>query len=208
MLIPFPDYKRIFLTIYTILKNEDGDINKAGTYFSIIGAYLLKRHYQIDAKARMGVALYRFDEEEKNILAFAVKNGDKYDCSEDGFHAWIEADGWMIDFMAPLFRDKLKSMSKSVSCESRMFQKPLDAMCSSVEELSHSGDFLVMKDENFSNEIIDDFFSYHMNMDLAEICSAWYRKPPFKMAKVAGIVNNKGQLRNISLRHRNILGSW
>jgi hypothetical protein len=203
-LIPFPDYKRIFLTLFSVLKSEKADINHSCTYFSIIGAYILQEHYQIEAKVGVGLALYMVNAEKEGVLTFGEKDGDTIFSSDNGFHAWVEADGWVIDFMAPLFSEMIKHQ---VPCPSKMFQRSFTDMCNSPTEFSASGDFFVSKDIHFSNEVIDQFHADLFKTDMIKLCCQWYRKPPRKM-KAMGISNQQGDVKKISLNDFNIGGAW
>jgi hypothetical protein len=88
-LIPYKDYRRIFCTIYSILHNENVEINHSCIYFSVIGSLILHGHYKMEPKVYMGISAYMIDNTENNVLAFAEKDETSLQCSENGFHSWI-----------------------------------------------------------------------------------------------------------------------
>ena len=207
-LIPFQDYKKIFSTIYSILQNENAEINHSCIYFSVIGSFILHEHYKLDPKVYMGIAAYMLDDKKNNVLAFAEKNGNKLISSENGFHAWIVVKDWVIEFTAPVFPNMLKSMDENASCEPKMFQKPLSVMCPSSANLKSNGDFFLHEDIPFANDMLDHFSKRPFNTDIADICCKWYRRPPRKMLKSITIGDGAGKLKQVPLRSYRISGSW
>ncbi len=208
LLLPFPDYKRIFSTICSILQSEKTEINHSCIYFSVIGSFILHEHYKLEPKVYMGVAAYMLDEKMQNVLAFAERNETQLFCSENGFHSWIVVNDWIIDFTAPLFPNMLKSMHKNASCEPKMFQKPLSVICASAADLKFNGDFYIHENIQFTNEMMDHFSKRPFNTDIAEICCKWYRRPPIKMAKAITVSNGVGDFKQVQLKSYNIAGSW
>ena len=106
-LIPFSDYQRIYQTIYAILRGEKANISESCLYFSVFGAYILKTYYNIDAIPVVGIAAYKVGDGENDVLLFADVKDNTLECTLDGFHAWIQADGWLIDFAAPVFPEMI-----------------------------------------------------------------------------------------------------
>ena len=194
--------------IYTILLNEKAKMNHSCVYFSIIGAYILHEHYKIDAKVSMGTASYLLDKEKMNVLAFAEKNGDNFICTENGFHAWIEANNFIIDLTAPLFPKMIRSIDPTAHCKPKMFQKPLNEMCESGLDLKSDGDFYHGRDMVFSDGMVDHFMSSPFNTDLVRICCNWYKKPPQKILKTIKIGDNHGNINDLNFQSYKITGSW
>jgi hypothetical protein len=207
-IIAFPDYKRIFSTIYSTLQSENAEINHSCIYFSVIGSLILHKYYRINAKVYMGIAAYMLNEIDMNVLAFAEKNDNHLTCTENGFHSWIVANEWVIDFTAPLFPNMLKTMYKNASCKPKMFQKPLSHMRASAAELGSKGDFFLCENINFANEMMDLFVKRPFNTDIAEICCQWYRRPPTKMMKSITVGDGAGKVKQVQLKSYKISGSW
>jgi hypothetical protein len=202
------DYKRIFSTIYSILLSEDAKINNSCIYFSIIGSLILQTHYKINAKVYMGIAAYMLQETEELVLAFAENKDENIFCSENGFHSWIVANDCVIDFTAPLFPKMIKERNRIFLCESKMFQKHLNLMCCSADKLKVNGDFFIRNDHEFTEEMIDHYTSYPVNIDLANICCEWYRRPPLNMKKAISISNAAGKIKKVPLKSFQITGHW
>lgn len=207
-LIPLKDYERISKIIYSILKNEDADMEKSCLYYSFFGAHILKEHYKLDAKVRAGIAGYRLGNGEKNLLMFAEVVGGKLTCSENGFHCWVEVEGWLIDFMAPIFPNVMLSAGYDESCAPKMMQKKLGQMVESPDALSSSGEFFLSSHQDMMEELFEHFVSKSANTDLIEICSRWYKKPPKKMMKEISISDGKGRISNVQLKGRSVVGVW
>jgi len=52
------------------------------------------------------------------------------------------------------------------------------------------------------------FASSQLNIDLAEICCNWYRKPPLKMKKSITIGDGTGNFKEVPLKSFKITGNW
>ena len=207
-LIPERDYKRIFNTIYSVLLSEDAKINKSCVYFSVIGSLILQTHYNINAKVYMGIATYMLEETNELVLAFAENNGEQLVCSENGFHSWIIANNWVIDFTSPLFPKMINERNKTFSCKSKMFQKSIDSMCCSADKLKVNGDFFLYNDPNYTKEMMDYYTNHIFNIDIANICCQWYRRPPLNMKKAIPISNAVGKIKKVPLKSFQVTGSW
>ena len=207
-LIPLKDYERIHKTIYSILKNEDANMVRSCLYYSLFGAHILKEHYKIEPKVHAGIAGYCANAGEKGTLMFAEVSGGNLSCSKNGFHCWVEAEGWLIDFMAPIFPEIMKASGNEQLCKPLMLQKELGLAVSNPGELVNTGDFYVSSNPNLMNELFNNFVSKPANTDLIEICSRWYKKPPKKMLKKIPISDGKGNMGAVSLGGKSVIGVW
>jgi hypothetical protein len=198
-LIPLKDYERIHKTIYSILINEDAQTHHSCIYYSLFGAYILNEHYNIDPKVHAGIAGYRLVSGDQGTLLFAEINGSYLSCSDNGFHCWIEAEGWLIDFMAPSFPAMMKEAGNNNTFKPFMFQKEINLASETPDEMSDIEDFFISSYPEFMNDIFNNFISKPLNTDLIEICSQWYKKPPKKMVKNLPISDGKGNISTISL---------
>ena len=207
-LIPFKDYRRIFNTIFSVLLEEDVRINHSCVNFSVIGSLILREKYKLDPKVYMGIAVYMIDHNNNNLLTFAEKSENQLIFTENGFHSWIVVNDWVIDFTAPLFPSMIKENFENGTCQSKMFQKPLNSMCASVADLKSNGDYFIQEDISLADYMMNLFTKSRINMDLAEICCHWYKKPPSKMKKTITISNGVGHLKQVSLKSNKITGWW
>jgi len=206
--IPFKDYERIFKTIYSILKSENAKMEHSCLYYSIYAAKILQQHYKLEPKVHAGVAFYRVGKEENQVLGFADQSGDNITCTKNGFHCWVEVKGFMLDFMAPIFPEIMKKMGQTEICSPYMFQKCSDLSCSNPSNLSTIGDFFVESYPNVMEDLLNNFSSKQANIDLVEICSKWYKKPPKKMMKTIPISNGKGIINDVAFSGKSLVGAW
>lgn len=207
-LVPLEDYCRIFRTIYSVLANEDAKIHHSCIWFSLIGAAILHKHYKLNAKVFMGIAAYMVDASSQSVLTFAEKDGARLVSSEGGFHSWIMADDILIDFTSPLFPTMIKTPDGKPLCQSKMFQRNIGTMASSPRELAVTGDFFMSANSKLTNDLIDDFIAVPLNMDLLNICSSWYRRPPSEMPPMIGITDGRGAINNLHLQRFEVRGAW
>lgn len=206
--IPYSDYRRIFSTIYSILHNEDAELNHSCLFFSIFGAFILNEHYKIKAYALSGVAALKVGEAQNEVLCFGEEKDGIICSSEAGFHSWIETDDWIIDFSAPQFPELLKSMGNNNPYEAKMFQKHISDMSTSPNEFEAVGDFYFHPDIDLTKELVDHFIANQLYLDLGEICYKWYRKPPKKMQKSIPIADNFGNMQNLPFKKIALSGTW
>jgi hypothetical protein len=130
--IPFPDYERIFRVIFTVL-DERAHTTHACVFFALIGAMILERKYKIKAIPMAGAAAFLFDahSDPKNLWLFGWFENQVLVSANDAFHCWIEADGVVIDFIAPLFVETFRAAGSPSIVPRRMFQKPQSEMANS-----------------------------------------------------------------------------
>ncbi|MEM7579661.1 MAG: DUF2026 family protein [Cyanobacteria bacterium P01_A01_bin.80] len=213
-LISRKDYEQIYKTIYSILKSETTNtlILQSCICFSIAGAFMLKEIYCLDATIAGGIAAYKVGNGDHSVATFADVSQGQFFCSENGFHCWVEANGWLIDFMAPIFPDAITSVGYQTKCESKMMQKSLDQMADSISSLETPGDFYVQKFPTFKDKIINIFLAKSESYDLLETlfdCSLlWYKRPPEKMYERVSITDRKGNIKNFSLQGKSLVGAW
>lgn len=205
MKIKLKDYERVYKTINAILLNEDADPTVACTFFAFYGAHILREHYKIDAHPLAGLCVYHMGG-ENNILTFGKIVDGQLVSDVDAFHSWVVGDGWLFDFMAPAFSDIPNA--KGLEIESKMIQKPLSAMASSVSELKSEGDFYFEPDPDVLKNRMEYLSSSLAYSDLAEICKQWYTKPPNKMHEIIQIGDTKGNLNPVSLVGNSVVGAW
>lgn len=207
-LIPHDDYCRIFRTIYSVLHSENAEIPHRCIWFSLIGATILHKHYNLNAKVFMGIAAYMVDDVSLSVLTFAEKDGQRLVSTEAGFHSWIEADGFVLDFMSPLFPTLMQTPDRKALCKSQMFQREIETMAKSPRELAATGDFFLCPNAKLTNDLVDDFISIPSNMDTLNNCSSWYRRPPSEMPQTIDVSNERGGIDKIHLQHFEISGEW
>ncbi|MFK3866295.1 DUF2026 family protein [Pseudoalteromonas rhizosphaerae] len=207
MLITLSDYQRIYSIAHAVLKSENSDTNRSCLFYNYCGAYILNNHYKIKAKVYSGFAAYHLGVE--NILGFGSIEDGTLKSSEDEFHSWIEADGWLIDFMAPEFPNIMLSKGYDSPIPRKMMQSRLINMADGPDNLKESGNFLVIPDMEVTKSLADHLESRPAFVDLVDICNRWFHKKPNKMHKSISISNGEGQLNQVSLSGiKSIVGRW
>ncbi|NRA61579.1 MAG: DUF2026 family protein [Psychrobium sp.] len=207
MLITLSDYQRIYSITHAVLKNENSDTNKACLFYNYCGAYILNKHFKIDAKVYSGFAAYHLGVEK--VLGFGLIADGQLKSSADEFHSWIEADGWLIDFMAPEFPNIMLSKGYNAPIPRKMMQSKLDSMADGPDYIKKTGDFLLIPDVDVTNSLAENLESNSVFLDLVEICNRWFHKKPKKMPKFISITNEHGKLNQISITGiKPIIGRW
>lgn len=202
MLIKQTDYHRIYRVINSLVVNEGGNPAYACMYFSTFGAFILEHHYKIKAVPKGGLAAYNLG---GSMLLFADHREDGYVTGAgESFHCWIEADGWAIDFMAPAFSET----ASALGVPSKMFQRPISAMASSINDLNHSGSFLYQSEPEATADRFADWQKLPMIGDLASIAVKWFRRSPKQMLPSISVGDQKGNLKAVPLVGNPLAGSW
>lgn len=202
MLIKQSDYHRIYRVIHSLLTANNADPATASMYFSTFGAFILEHHFKIKAKPKGGLAAYNLD---GAMLLFADHREDGYVTGAgENFHCWVEADGWAIDFMAPAFPQVLPELSVT----SKMFQRPLSAMVTGINDLNRSGDFFYQVEADAMSRRFADWHKHAAIGDLASVAAGWFRKSPRQMLASLSLRDRDGQTRTIPLSGNSLSGSW
>lgn len=207
IVIPLPDYERVFRVIYSVI-NEDANMPHSCIFFALVGAAILENKYEIEAMPIAGAAAYVVHGPSGGVSTFGRIDGENFVSGDDAFHCWVQARGIVVDFMAPLFGESLKSFGHDVPVPSRMFQKPLREMSSSVRDLRGEGAFYLKPDAALTAKVFQAFSDDLMSTDLANICLSWYRKPPKSLPTNMGMRDNSGRHYLLSPKGPSISGVW
>lgn len=207
MKITLPDYFRIYSVIHSVLLSENADTDRSCLFYSYFAAYILKEHYKMPAKVYSGFAAYHLGLE--NILAFGDVEGNELLSSTDKFHAWVEVEGWLLDFMAPEFPNILKKSNPTYQVPRKMMQKPMSSMAENGDDMKKAGDFLLIPNLEVTQYMASVITSKPAFIDLLDICSRWYNKKQSKMSKCIQILDGRGNVRSVTLSGiRAITGAW
>ncbi len=203
-----PEYERLFRTIHAVVKNEQVDPAKASLFFAVAGAFLLKKHHKLGSACPVaGVAGYNLRTPSNFSLVFGRLENDSVFSDSSRYHCWIEADGWVIDLMAPLFDDMASIDRKGAVIPRWMFQKPLIADASSIS-LDTPGAYLHVANHRLTTELMKGFTEKPAYADLVRICEQWYVRPPKKIAPSVGIEDQSGTVTEVFLSPIRIAGVW
>lgn len=165
------DYERMFRTIHGHLRNHFANPQKSCTFFSVIGAAILNEAHKVKGVSYSGAAAFEFGLGKQLLLA-DPKN-TLFTHSINGFHSWIEADGWLIDLTSPLLPELVAEM-KLGSCPRRMLQRPITEEAPSPFELSERQCFYLAADREFTAQRVDFVLENPRFLKIVEDCIASY----------------------------------
>lgn len=202
------DYQRVFRTIHGVLLNERSDPPRACLYFGIIGAAILQKHHRLPARPVVGAAAYRFEQAGEKPLVFATPCDGGLGSGENGFHCWVESDGWVIDFQAPLFREMLVSHGLPPALPRKMFQKRCQGASSGPDEMKSDGAYWFAPNPDLQDRLFRSFASLPANKDFVDICCDWYVPMPKKIRPSIGIGNQRNEIANVPLSAIAVDGVW
>ncbi len=180
MLITLADYRRIYSTIHSLLIADSVDSHEASMLFSVYGAQILKRHYGIAAQPVMGSAAYHLGLQAK-VLAFGDYQAGQLKSSDSQHHWWIEADGYLIDFMAPLFSVLVKRAGKEARIDPWMMQKPMVKAKKILTDVQAQGDFFISENNVLASEKMSAMVTEKAHIQRGKLAIDWFVKTPKKM---------------------------
>jgi hypothetical protein len=138
------------------------------------------------------------------VLLFADQREDGHvSGAGENFHCWVEADGWMIDFMAPAFADRARDLSVSP----KVWQRPLSAMASSINDLDRSGDLFCRHEPQAMARHFAEWPKHAAIGYLALVAAKWFRKLPKHMPASISIAASSGDTRDVPLVGRALEGA-
>lgn len=207
--LTLPEYERIFRVIYTILLSEGADTSKSCLFFNIAGAFILaSNHGQKNARFIAGLAGYNLRTKNGLSLVLGKVDQGKINVSSDEFHCWVELDGWIIDFSAPLFNSMVDFSRSNERIPPNMFQKLASEGVQSLNELNTPGAYLHAASQDVTTELILHFSQLQANADLVKICAEWYKRPPKRMQDSIDVANQRGEVNDIHLSKIHLEGAW
>lgn len=205
-LLPLPDYQRIYQVIYSVLEaSEIAITHRACIFFASVGAKILRDHYNLPATISAGFMSLMVDEQRGHVIVYGRNENGVFVNDENAFHAWVECNGWLIDFMAPIMGVGLQKDGINCAVPRRMLQKHMGDCKGHVNEVQHVGEFFVSHDSALTELLID---GQHVQFfDLMNVCLTWYRKPP-KQLKELLLEDSNGPAKKLTLRAPSIEGIW
>lgn len=205
-LLPLPDYQRIYQVIYSVLEASGIAVtHRACIFFAAVGANILREHHNLPATISAGCMALMVDEKRANVVVYGRDEDGVFVNEKKAFHAWVECDGWLIDFMAPIMGVALRQDGVDWPVPRQMLQKRLIDRKNSPGEIQHIGEFFASHDHALTESLIDgqsvQFF------DLMKACMAWYRRPPKPLKEIA-LADSHGPTKKLTLRAPSIDGVW
>lgn len=207
-LIPLLDYLRIHGVIRSVLDSVDAHTAHACMFFSVAGAAILREFYKKEAMQVAGAAFYLVNEQQRNVISFATVEEGQVQSSDTAFHAWVQCDGYVIDFMAPIFPETCAAGGHPFIAPRRMFQKKWVDMAPSHEHLGREGDFHLVPNSGLTINLRQSFLKKPAGADLVNICLHWYRRPPKSILPELQMQNDLGEITRIRLGNATVAGVW
>lgn len=208
-LIKLNDYVRIFRVVHSVSEAVGNAAGRACLFYNVIGAALLEVNYKIKAQPVMGSAFFAVHDPSATVLAYSHKAEDgQISSSSDAFHCWIHAEGYVVDFTAPVYRESLEKLGLAYKIPRKAFQKRTELMASAHDHLAHEGDFFVEPNVDLTNEMMARFFRSYAARDLGEVCMAWFAKPPKQINEEMKMINDLGEITSMLLTDIEVSGAW
>ena len=206
--ITLPEYERLFRTIHAVVANEQDDPGKACLFFAVAGAYLLKRHHKLSSACPVaGVAGFNLPAPTNLSIVFGRSENGTLVSDMQSLHCWIEADGWVIDLMAPLFNEMAPPERNGEDIPRFMFQKPVMAHTGTIS-LDTAGAYLHLANDRLTTDLMKGFTEKPAYSDLVRVCDQWYERPPRKIAPSIRIEDQGGVVQEVFLSPVRIAGAW
>ncbi len=162
----------MFRVIHGHLRNHFANPHKCCTFFSVIGAAILNVAHNVKGISVSGAAAFEYGLPKSIFLADG--SSKFFTHSADGFHSWIEADGWLIDLTSPLLPEYANEANLG-NAPRRMLQVPLTEEALSPFELSQDHPFYLAADRDFTAERVDFVLENSQFLKVAEDCITAYR---------------------------------
>jgi hypothetical protein len=205
-LLPLPDYQRIYQVTYSVLEaSEIALTHRACIFFASAGAMILRDHYRLPATISAGCMALMVDEQSANVVVYGREEGGVFVNDNNAFHAWVECNGWLVDFMAPIMGIALREDGHGWDVPRRMLQKRIEDRQDRLEDIQHVGEFFIAHDRALTESLIDDQ-SIQFG-DLLKACLAWYRRPPKPLKNIA-LADSHGPTKTLVARAPSIEGVW
>lgn len=203
-LIPLSDYNRIHQVVHGVA-NAFGGASKGCIFFATCGAYILEKHYKIEARPVAGAFALQVNDKPE-VAFFGEDKGDRIVGSADGFHMWVQTETHIIDFMAPIFPEAFAD--RGLTIPRRMFQRTISSEADGLDAFSRVGDFFTLPDIALTNDLLTRFVGRASSGDLVEVVDAWFgnrRKPQRKSMQMG---DSTGELYDLALPSTIASGSW
>ena len=205
-LLSLVDYQRIYQVIYSVLEaSEIATTHRSCIFFAATGMMILREHYRLPATLSAGCLALMPSEQQSSLVVYGRLEDGAFVNDENAFHAWIECDGWLIDFMAPIMGIALREDGHDFSIPRYMLQKRLEERKATLGDVESVGEFFIEHDYALTESLLDS--QSQGFTDLMQVCLAWFRKPP-KRLKPMVMGDSQGQPKNLIAHAPSINGVW
>lgn len=186
------------------------DLNRSCTMFAFCGALALTEVYRIPAKVYAGSFFVRQPKSEI-VLSYAEKDTIVGDDTRQGFHAWVETETHIIDFMSPLYPAILEAHpdnTQKLKFENRMLQIRLQDDAQSWREFEDGKSIFALATKNRTQYIASRIFSTPALKDIASLTSQWVDKLRKKPGVEMDICDNYGRHTRLKPHGLASKGAW
>jgi hypothetical protein len=196
------EYERICQVIHAVL---EGCVKtpRACMFFAIAGSLILSKHHGIDSRPVAGAFILCVDE-TPSVISVGKNERNTVSWDKNNFHMWVQMEHYVIDFIAPIFRESLQG---NLDVPRRMFQRRHDTERSSVADIAVPGDFYTLPDPELSNYFVDEFMARPNHVDLLLAMDVWYKPHPTPLAKMA-LLGNFGKVEPLKIVAPAVHGVW
>jgi hypothetical protein len=202
------DFERVFQIVHGVLLSEHGDPTRACLHFGIIGAAILRKYHGLPACPVVGAAGYNLGQHCNDVLCFADVHQVGPQSTIDAFHCWIEVDGWVVDFTAPLFGEMYRASGRLSQVPLKAMQKQLTRATASITGLAELNAFWFQRNQTLETQLLAGFSDKSANMDLVNICSDWYKPTPKPIYPSISVGNQRGEVKEVRLSPTKLGGLW
>lgn len=214
--LTFDQYKRIYNVTHCVAAEFAPPPGEACIFYNLTGAALMQAHYRKEATFHCGLAsvvLHHFDSGDATVLSWFQVDGTTATASEDAFHGWVECDDWVIDFMAPNYREAFATIPlggrrKPPQIPRKMLMKPRQAVAGEVDDLTRTGDAVFDTNPALTLETLERVFSRPNMEDVLNIAKAWHRPFPRRVEPAMTIQASDGEILTLKFTERDLAGVW
>ncbi len=206
-LITLKDYETVFRILYSVSASVGNTAGKACLFYNVIGARMLNEHLKVEARPVVGSAFFLVHDQSNTVLSYSQIGADGPFSSPEAFHCWIECEGYVIDFTAPVFRESLSEVGQQLQIPRKMFQRPLSKMAKSWTELNSAGDFWLTPNVELTAIALRRFLEKPAPSDLANVCLHWFKKNS-KTPESLSMINDLGEITEMKLANIRLSEAW
>ncbi len=205
--ISIEQYNLIYRVVSSVGSKFSHGAGSSCQFYNVTAAYLMKSLFNIEAHPIMGAAFILLNE-NRFILSFAEKEGDKFYSGPNGFHCWVETENSILDFTAPEYSETAACKQHGQVIPQKMFQQDKDSMSTDPYSLNNVGSFYFCGNEKLTEHLINKINSIPAYRDLAEICRHWCEEIMKNNITTLQIMDDLGRPTNLNLISSNLDEAW
>lgn len=209
--LTLPEYNRVFQVAYSILEWRGANTPHSCMFFAAIGALILSRHYNVEARPVAGALVLCTDSSgsggRPNVISIGKNDGGIISSDENEFHMWVQTRSHVIDFMSPIFHEAISSAGHSFSIPRKMLQRRHETESDRIASINTAGQFLTLPNPELTEYFCRELAERNSHLDILNIATKWFKKYPKKMKDIT-ITDDLGQLSSIKLHGPSAVGAW